>query len=261
MVKFGAITTFGLLSLAGEAMAQQTVKVMPFGASIVTRCWRNNLDAKLKSAGITNFDFVGSQKGSSDCIAQFPGTDNDHEGHPGSQATDYAAKGNLTTWLNQQPVVDVVLMFLGHNDIILGHKPQDQIIKAYDTLIAQMRTKNPKMQIVWSNLTPVDPKRWDSTSSPNNSKDIAALSAKIKEYAPTKSTSESPVRFVDNFSGYDPVADTDDGEHPNKSGNEKMASKFFSATKDAIQAVSGKRNLGLLGLRRVTMENRRRKQQ
>jgi hypothetical protein len=36
MVKFGAITAFGLLSLAGEAMAQQTVKVMPFGASIVT---------------------------------------------------------------------------------------------------------------------------------------------------------------------------------------------------------------------------------
>jgi hypothetical protein len=36
MVKFGAITAFGLLSLAGEVLAQKTVKVMPFGASIVT---------------------------------------------------------------------------------------------------------------------------------------------------------------------------------------------------------------------------------
>lgn len=129
-------------------------------------------------------------------------------------------------------------MFLGHNDIILGHKPQDQIFKAYDTLIAQMRQKNPKMQIVWSNLTPVDPKRWDTKDYPNNAKDIAALSAKIKEYAPSKSTADSPVRFVNNFDGYDPVADTEDGEHPNKSGNEKMASKFLGSTRDAILAVS-----------------------
>lgn len=148
-------------------------------------------------------------------------------------------------------------MFLGHNDIILGHKPQDQIIKAYDTLIDQMRKKNSKMQIVWSNLTPVDPKRWDTTSNPNNSKDVAALSAKIKDYAPTKSTSDSPVYFVNNFEGYNPVDDTDDGEHPNASGNEKMASKFLSATKEAIQAVS--RSRGILGMRRVTMEDRRRK--
>ncbi|KAH8728672.1 SGNH hydrolase-type esterase domain-containing protein [Phaeosphaeriaceae sp. PMI808] len=257
MVKVGAITAFGLLSLAGQAMAQQTAKVMPFGASIVTRCWRNNLETKLKGAGVTNFEFVGSQTGSSDCVKQFPGTGNKHEGHSGSQATDYAAKGNLTTWLNQQSQVDVVVMFLGHNDIILGNKPLDEIIKAYDTLIAQMRTKNSKMQIVWSSLTPIDPKRWDTKAQPDNSKNIAALSAKIKEYAPTKSTSESPVRFVDNFEGYDAVANTDDGEHPNTSGNEKMASKFLSATKDAIQAVS--RSRGLLGLRRVTVDARRRK--
>ncbi|EAT84136.2 hypothetical protein SNOG_08968 [Parastagonospora nodorum SN15] len=236
-MKFCSIAVFGLLSLAGDALAQKTIKVMPFGASIVTRCWRTNLHAKLKSAGITNIDMVGSQKGSADCLTQFPGTDNDHEGHPGSLATDYAAKGNLTTWLNQQPEIDVVLMFLGHNDIILGHKPFDQIFAAYDTLIAQMRKKNPKMQIVWSNLTPIDPKRWDSTSSPNNSKDVAALSARIKSYAPTKSTADSPVRFVDNFDGYDPVKDTEDGEHPNQGGNEKMATKFLAATTDAIKAV------------------------
>jgi len=257
MVKVGSLAAFGLLSLAGHAVAQQTVKVMPFGASIVTRCWRNNLFAKLKSAGVSNVDFVGSHQGSQDCLAQFPGTDNDHEGHSGSQATDYAANGNLTAWLNQQPAVDVVVMFLGHNDIILGHKAQSDIVKAYDTLIDQMRAKNSKMQIVWSNLTPVDPKRWDTTSSPNNSKDIASLSAKIKDYAPTKSTSDSPVRFVNNFDGFDPVADTEDGEHPNKSGNEKMATKFLSATKDAIQAVS--RSHGILGVRRVTVDDRRRK--
>jgi len=256
MVKVHCVALLGLLGFATDVLAQtQNVKVMPFGASIVTRCWRNNLEAKLRKAGVNNFDFVGSQKGGQDCLNQFPGTGSAHEGHSGSQATDYAAKGNLTTWLNQQPQVDVVMMFLGHNDVILGQKPQDEIIKAYDTLIGQMRQKNSKMQIVWANLTPVDPKRWDSKNSPNNSKNITALAQRIKSYATTQSTATSPVRFADTFEGYDPVADTEDGEHPNTSGNEKIATKFFSSTKDAIQAVS--RSRGILGLRRVTTEARR----
>jgi lysophospholipase L1-like esterase len=202
---------------------------------------------------------VGSQTGSADCVTQFPGTGSKHEGHSGSQATDFAKMGNLTTWLNAQPVVDVVVMFIGHNDIILGHKPQDQIMAAYDTLIGQMRTKNPKMQIVWSNLTPVDPKRWDSSTAPNNSKDVAALAAKIKEVAPTKSTAASPVRFVDNFAGYDAAVDTEDGEHPNKIGNEKMASKFLPQTKDAITAVSAGGLLDVLDgvVRRLSLMDRR----
>jgi hypothetical protein len=31
--------------------------------------------------------------------------------------------------------------------------------RSYDVLIEQMRKKNPKMQIVWSSLTPVGPAR------------------------------------------------------------------------------------------------------
>jgi hypothetical protein len=37
MVKFSALAV-GLLALASEACAQKTVKVMPFGASIVSVC-------------------------------------------------------------------------------------------------------------------------------------------------------------------------------------------------------------------------------
>jgi hypothetical protein len=43
---------------------------------------------------------------------------------------------------------------------------------------------------------------------------------------------------VDNYAGFDAVADTTDGEHPNDSGNEKMATRFFAPTRDAIKAVS-----------------------
>jgi lysophospholipase L1-like esterase len=194
---------------------------------------------------------VGSQTGSSTCLTQFPDTDNDHEGHSGSLASDYAANGNLTRWLDAQPTVDVVIMFLGHNDILFGKRSQETILKAYDTLLAQMRSKNPKMQIVWSNLTPVSPEKFDDAKAAG----IKALSAKIKEIAPGKSTKDSPVRFVNNYEGYVASSDTEDGLHPNNVGNEKMASKFVGATRDAILAVS--QSQARVNERRVTMKDRR----
>ncbi|KAJ4410870.1 hypothetical protein N0V91_001799 [Didymella pomorum] len=246
MVKLGALA-FGLLTVVAQVSAQQTVKVMPFGASIVSRCWRANLQAKLRNDKVTNFDFVGTQK--STCGGT--NVDQDHEGHPGSQAVDYVAKGNLTVWLDQNPP-DVILMLLGTNDVLIGKKSTGDILKAYDTLIGQMRAKNPKMHIIFSNLLPLDTARWPQTAADG----IVNLNAAIKQYAPSKSTRDSPVTFVDNFTNFDPVKDTTDGEHPNDAGNEKMATQFFGPTRDAIKAVSAKKTKskrsGFLG-RRLAM--------
>lgn len=210
------------------------------------RCWRANLQAKLKNSGVLNFDFVGSSGGS--CAGN--GVDQDHEGHPGSQATDYAKYGNLTVWLNQNPP-DVVVMLLGTNDVLLGKKPVNEILAAYDVLLSQMRAKNAKMQIVFSNLLPLDPARWPQAGVDG----IKALNSAIASYAPGKSTDQSPVYFVDNYADFNAVTDTTDGEHPNDAGNEKMAKKFFDPTKNAIQAVS--RSRGLLKSKRVTLLVRR----
>ncbi|KAL6710285.1 hypothetical protein ACN47E_009231 [Coniothyrium glycines] len=229
MVKLSSFAAFGLLSLAGQVAAQATVKVMPFGASIVSRCWRANLQTKLKAAGIKNIDFVGTQ--TSSCAGT--GIDQNHEGHPGSLATDYAKNGNLPGWLNANPP-DVVVMLLGTNDVLIGKKPNNEILAAYDTLIAQMRTKNSKVQIVFSNLLPLDPTRWPQAGVDG----IKSLNAAIASYAPGKSTRNSPVYFVDNYAGFNAVTDTTDGEHPNDAGNEKMAGKFLSPVKTAIQAAS-----------------------
>ncbi|KAH6614103.1 SGNH hydrolase-type esterase domain-containing protein [Boeremia exigua] len=229
MVRLGALA-FGLLTVVAQVSAQKTVKIMPFGASIVSRCWRANLQTKLRNEGFTNFDFVGTQKSS--CAGA--NIDQDHEGHPGSQATDYAAKGNLTVWLNAVDTPDVILMLLGTNDVLLGKKPVGDILKAYDVLIEQMRAKNPKMHILFSNLLPLDPARWPATGAQG----IEQLNTAIRQYVPSKNTRDSPVVFVDNFTGFDAVADTTDGEHPNDSGNEKMGSVFYAPTRDAIKAVS-----------------------
>ncbi|CAO2654694.1 Nn.00g114270.m01.CDS01 [Neocucurbitaria sp. VM-36] len=246
MVKFSALGAFAFLGLASQVLAQQTVKVMPFGASIVSKCWRANLQAKLKNNGIKNFDFVGSLGGS--CGGN--GVDQDHEGHAGSLAVDYAKNGNLTVWLNQNPP-DVVVMLLGTNDVLLGKKPVNDILAAYDVLLSQMRAKNAKMQIIFSNLLPLDPARWPQEGVDG----IKALNSAIASYAPRKSTAQSPVYFVDNFAGFNAVSDTTDGEHPNDAGNEKMAKKFFEPTKNAIQIVARSRRL--IKSKRVTLEARR----
>ncbi|KAJ4368101.1 hypothetical protein N0V83_006456 [Neocucurbitaria cava] len=246
MVKLAAFGAFALLSLASQVLAQTTVKVMPFGASIVSKCWRANLQAKLKNSGIKNFDFVGSLSGT--CGGN--GVDQDHEGHSGSLATDYAKNGNLTVWLDKNPP-DVVIMLLGTNDVLLGKKPVNDILAAYDVLLSQMRAKNAKMQIIFSNLLPLDPARWPQ----DGVNGIKTLNSAIATYAPRKSTAQSPVTFVDNFAGFDAVSDTTDGEHPNDAGNEKMAKKFFQPTVNAVQVVARSRKL--LKGKRVTSVARR----
>ncbi|KAF1846791.1 carbohydrate esterase family 3 protein [Cucurbitaria berberidis CBS 394.84] len=241
MVKFSAFGAFALISLASQALAQRTVKVMPFGASIVSKCWRANLQAKLKNDGIRNFDFVGSLGGN--CGGN--GVDQDHEGHSGSQATDYAKNGNLTVWLDRNPP-DVVIMLLGTNDVLLGKKPVKDILAAYDVLLGQMRAKNARMQIIFSNLLPLDPARWPKEGVEG----MKALNSAIATYAPKKSTVQSPVYFVDNYADFNAVTDTTDGEHPNDVGSEKMAKKFFGPTKNAIQVVG--RSSRILKSKRTT---------
>lgn len=185
----------------------------------------------LRAGGVTNFDFVGGQK--SQCTAG-ANIDQDHEGHPGSQAAEFVARGNLIGWLDKNSP-DVILMLLGTNDVLIGKRSINDILASYDILIRQMRNKNPNMQIVFSNLLPLDPKRWPAAGAQG----IKDLNAAIATWAPRRSTLKSPVYFVNNFAGFDAVKDTDDGEHPNlTTGVQKMAAKFLEPTKTAIRAAA-----------------------
>lgn len=228
MVQFGLLALFGLLNTASAAAAK-TVKVMPLGASIMSKCWRANLQTSLRATNINNFNFVGTQ--TSNCAGN--GIEQNHEGHPGSLVTEYVRDGNATAWLNAASP-DVVIILIGTNDVLLGKKPVADVTAAYDALLAQIRTKNARMQIVFSTLLPLDPARWPAAAVAG----VKELNTAIASYAPSKSTSTSPVYFVDNASGFDPASDTYDGEHPNDSGNAKIAAKFLKPTQDAIKAAS-----------------------
>ena len=67
---------------------------------------------------------------------------------------------------------------------------------------------------------------------------IIDLNKAIVAWGPTKSTKESPITIVDNFTGFNTTTDTTDGEHPNDKGNQKLADKFFQPLTDAIKSVS-----------------------
>lgn len=230
MVKCSSLALFGLFSIA--SVAQRTVRVMPFGASIVSQCWRGNLQTSLRALNVNNFDFVGSQ--TSACVGT--NIDQSHQGIPGSLATDYAKNGNLPGWLNTANP-DVIIMLVGTNDVVIGRKPVADILAAYDVLIAQMRAKNPRMQIIFSNLPGLDPARFSAAAVQG----IRDLNTAISTYTHRKATSRSPVYLVDNYAGLNVVTDTYDGQHPNEVGMAKMAAKFLQPTRNAIRVVSRSR--------------------
>jgi lysophospholipase L1-like esterase len=64
---------------------------------------------------------------------------------------------------------------------------------------------------------------------------IIELNQRIDSIAMSKSTVESPVVIVDQNLGFNVTEDTDDGVHPNRTGTEKIAEKWFEAVAKAVQ--------------------------
>ncbi|KAF2750520.1 carbohydrate esterase family 3 protein [Sporormia fimetaria CBS 119925] len=215
--------------MASQAAAA-AVKIMPLGASIVTTCWRATLWKQLKDAGMTNIDFVGTQKATT---CAFP-YDGEHEGRPGSLAIEYVQKNWLPGILSATKP-DVVLVHLGTNDVIQRKNTPD-IIAAYAVMIDQMRASNPRMHVLFSTLIPMEANMFGGAVTR-----IIELNEAIKKWAPGKSLPTSPIVVVDNFEGFDVATDTTDGEHPNAKGEAKMAAKFYTPLVQAIQQVNGRR--------------------
>jgi len=65
--------------------------------------------------------------------------------------------------------------------------------------------------------------------------EIPALNAEIVTLAAAVTTPESPVIIVDRWTDFDAAADTYDGVHPNQSGEQKMAAKWFEALDGVLE--------------------------
>ena len=130
-----------------SALAETSIRYMPFGASIVqVTCWRAYLWQHLQSTNYTNIDFVGSLSSSTQCGSPAINYDRDHERHSGALAIDIADQGLLPGWLESSPA-EIITMHLGTNDIREGYGTE-AILAAYSTLIDQMRASNADMKII-----------------------------------------------------------------------------------------------------------------
>ncbi|MGV9727901.1 cellulose binding domain-containing protein [Streptomyces albogriseolus] len=227
----------GLLTPAAAAAsppdataAADPVRIMPLGDSITGSpgCWRALLWNRLQDAGHTGIDFVGTLPPQGCGIAH----DGDNEGHGGELVTNVASQGLLPARLAATRP-DIVVMHFGTNDVWSNVAP-DRILAAYDTLLAQMRESNPDIRVLVAQLIPMNPATCAACAQR-----VVALNARIPAWAAGAHTSRSPVVVVDQWTGFDTATDTYDGVHPDASGDEKIAARWFPALAAQLESTPG----------------------
>jgi lysophospholipase L1-like esterase len=200
--------------------ADAQTRIMPLGDSITGSpgCWRALLWNRLQTAGFTSIDFVGTLPPQGCGVAH----DGDNEGHGGILATNMANQNQLVPWLAATRP-DVVMMHLGTNDVWSALAPA-VILTAFSKLVDQMRAQNPTMKILVAQIIPMNP-----SNCPACAQRVVAFNAAIPAWAAGKSTAQSPITVVDQFTGFNDATDTGDGVHPNAAGNQKISDRWFPA--------------------------------
>jgi lysophospholipase L1-like esterase len=227
-----------LIFAAGPALSVPTavpgavapVRIMPLGDSITGSpgCWRALLWNQLQANGFTGIDFVGTQPPQG-CGVPYDG---DNEGHGGALATGIVSQNQLPGWLSATKP-DIVLMHLGTNDV-WSNLSTATILGAYTTLVGQMRASNPAMRIVVAQIIPMNPANCAACAQ-----GVVNLDAAVPGWAAALSTAQSPISVVDQWTGFVDATDTADGVHPNDSGNQKMAGRWYSGLSPLLSPGSG----------------------
>jgi len=148
--------------------------------------------------------------------------DGDNEGHGGYLATNISSVGRLVGWLSAANP-DIVMMHLGTNDVWENVAP-NTILKAFSNLVDEMRKNNSKMKILVAQILPMNPSGCSECGER-----VVNLNKLIPRWAASKSTSRSPIKVVDQWTGFSTTADSADGVHPNDSGDQKMSDRWYPA--------------------------------
>ncbi|CAM5654987.1 GDSL-type esterase/lipase family protein [Streptomyces afghaniensis] len=218
--------TFAPRATAAPAAADP-VRVMPLGDSITGSpgCWRAVLWNRLHNSGYTDIDFVGTLPPQGCGQAH----DGDNEGHGGELVTNVADQ-NLLPGRLAATRPDIVVMHFGTNDVWSSITP-DRILAAYTKLVTQMRASNPDMRILVAQLIPMNP-----ASCAACAQRVVDFNARIPDWARATGTERSPITVVDQWTGFSTATDTNDGVHPNASGDDKIAARWFPALKAVLDA-------------------------
>lgn len=187
--------------------------------------YKGPLYDKLVAAGY-RFGYVGS-RASSYTTPSGDTVSLKHEGYSGKNCTQVAS---LFATSSAKYPADIVIIHSAHNLNIAGEvldaAGEAAIVTTVETatrsMIQTARATNPKVRILLA-------KAITSGKLPKYSY-IPAVNTRIGEVAAELNTAAQPVIIVDQASGFDWTTDTTaDRVHPNASGGEKMAQKFFAA--------------------------------
>lgn len=234
--------TFLALHLAiSMVVAQGTIRYMPFGDSIADYgCWRAWVDEKFKSEGY-DVDFVGSRQSYKKCDDL--DYDGDHEGHQGFPVVKTAKEKLLVDWLRKNPA-DVISMHMGTVDIMESDVAPADIINAYSLLVTQMRESNERMKIIVSILSPSFVQEQFSHTQvaqiipyPAKNERVQELNEAMPIWAETANLTKSPLWLVNQWTDFNGSVDLKDGVHPGRSGDKKIADKFYPVILQGVGSV------------------------
>ncbi len=221
-----------LFSCSSQEQTSGAIRIMPLGDSITQadtdhHSYRYPLWKLLKKGGY-EIDFVGSMK--TNYLGPNPtrSFDTDHEGHWGWRA-DHILKGargqgNLLTVLTKN-TPDIVLLHIGSNDIFNG-EDVPKIITELKEIITIINSANSNSVILIAQIIP--------TGDTMINVRISKLNKAISHLAPEMGQLYSRLIVVNHHDGFNPIADTYDGVHPNKTGELKMAGKWYKALKSVL---------------------------
>jgi acyl-CoA thioesterase I len=186
-------------------------------------------------------DFVGTREGirgiGGTCAADLPSTafplvpdfDLQHQSYWGWCVEDVTAVLPSALAMLAAPQVDrlpdIVLVHLGTNDIVQDSQAPSLIRTDLENLVKALRAANPAIHVLLAQLIP----------NQGNAAQIGTLNQQIASLATQLNTTASPVTAVDQSAGFDPIADLHDGLHPDESGEQKMAAKWWTALKPLTQ--------------------------
>lgn len=212
------------------------IRILPLGDSITQGGKRGGEEltyrwplAKMLNDHGVKYDFIGSTDKGLDGGVTWPDIDGkpfdgDHEGHYGWKTS--AVRDKLKEWMKGYPgPPDLVLIHLGSNDKDTKDINKD-VIEPLRDIIVIIRNENPKAVFMVGHIF-FD---W------GRAKEIRPL---VEKMATELNTADSPVVTVNHHEGWrsnpeqsDP--DTFDWTHPNRSGQEKMANRWWEAMKPHI---------------------------
>jgi lysophospholipase L1-like esterase len=172
--------------------------------------YRYPLYKLLKKSGLS-FDFIGTRQQGLDSNFKWPKDfDFDHEGYYGAKTV--AVRDALKQNLLKLPPPDVALINLGEND--WRDSTKKTVIEPLTEIVTMLRQRNPVVKVIIMQIP--------------GTRTRLKLHFLIWHMARSLSTTVSEVTTVPLYWDWRPAKDTFDGDHPNASGQNKIAKKLYA---------------------------------